>query len=378
MTAMRWEFEALDTLFFRGPAPFHAGEGGQGGQQSLFPPAMNTLQGAIRYQLAVGQGWKPGEDRLWPGELGDNDDLGVLRFRGPYLCKDGEILFPAPLFLLRKDAQDDEGKAAAIKYYRLNLGKEVLTDIGRVRLPIMPKESVGAKPMEQYWLTGTAMERVLAGEVPHSSPIEVFRCWDLWKDELKVGIGRDAATRTAKDSMLYAVNLVRPFKGVTVIVGVGGIQKEWAQGLPQVVNLGGEGKLARLQVTDEEIGLPAVPELKPVNGKILFTVSLITPGYFGDTTVQTDQAVMGKFSNIPGRCVSACIGKASQIGGWDLKLRQPRPLRPFIPAGSTWFFEGDESDLHQIKALHGQCLGDDQSKSYGYGQILIGRWEEEI
>jgi len=367
MTAMRWEFEALDNLFFRGPAPFHAGEGGQGGQRSLFPPTINTLQGTIRYQLAVGQGWKPGEDRLWPGELGDNDDLGNLRLRGPYLCKDGEILFPAPLFLLSRDTD---------RYYRLNLGKKVSTDIGQVRLPIMPQGSVGAKPMEQYWLTRPAMERVLAGEVPHnSSPQEVYRCYDLWKDEPKVGIKRDAATRIAKDSMLYAVSMVRPIKGVTVVVSVDGIQKEWAQGLPQIVNLGGEGKFARLQVTDEKICLPPVPKMKPVNGKILFTVTLITPGYFGETT---NQSVMGRFTDIPGRCVSAYIGKVIQAGGWDLKLRQPRPLRPFLPVGSTWFFESDESSLPQIEGLHGQCLGDDQSKSYGYGQILIGRWEEKI
>ncbi len=365
MTAMRWEFEALDSFFFRGPAPFHAGEGGQGGQQSLFPPAMNTIQGAIRYQLAVGQGWQPGEDRLWPGELGDNDDLGELLLRGPYLCKDSEVLFPAPLFLLNRGAD---------RYSRLNLGKEVLTDIGRVRLPMMPQESVGAKPMEQHWLTGSAMERVLAGKTPNSSLKEVFSCCDLWKDEPKVGIKIDASTRTAKDSMLYAVNMVRPIKGVTVIVGVDGIQRGWVKGLPEVVNLGGEGKLAKLQVTHEEINLPVVPELKPVNGKILFTVTLITPGYFGDTT---HQAVMGNFSNIPGRCVSACIGKAIQVGGWDLKQKRPRPLRPFLPAGSTWFFEGDECDLHHIKTLHGRCLGDDRSESYGYGQILIGRWEEE-
>ena len=52
MTAMRWS-SALDPSFRCGPAPFHAGEGGQGGQQSLF---LQTPTGAIRYQLAVGQG----------------------------------------------------------------------------------------------------------------------------------------------------------------------------------------------------------------------------------------------------------------------------------------------------------------------------------
>ena len=211
MTTTRWEFEALDTLFFREPAPFHAGEGGQAGQQSLFPPSMNTLQGAIRYHLALGQGCKPGEDKLWPNELGDNDDLGKLHLHGPYLYNDRGSLFPAPLFLLRKETLDIQGNSVK-RYYRLKLGNEVLTDFGRVRLPVMPKGLVGAKPMEQSWLTREAMEKVLAGDVLHSSTEEVFNSCDLWLNEPKVGIKRDAATRTAKDSMLYAVNMVRPKK----------------------------------------------------------------------------------------------------------------------------------------------------------------------
>jgi hypothetical protein len=30
-----------------------------------------------------------------------------------------------------------------------------------------------------------------------------------------------------------------------------------------------------------------------------------------------------------------------------------------------------------IRDLHGKFIGDEQSNAFGYGQVLIGRWEEE-
>ena len=80
-------------------------------------------------------------------------------------------------------------------------------------------------------------------------------------------------------------------------------------------------------------------------------------------------------ANAPGRCVSACIGKPQLYGGWDLKNEEPRPLLPFLPPGSTWFFEARVEEKTNIEVLHGHCIDDEAAPSYGYGQILIGKWE---
>lgn len=389
MAAVQWQFEALDTFFFREAAPFNAGEGGQGGQASVFPPAMSTLQGAIRYQLASCRGWHPGAGNL-PPELGDNNDLGDLRLSGPYLYCDKELLLPAPLFLLR--LHDEVGKKTS--YHRLLPGDPVLCDLDEkvVRLPVMPDGAGGAKPMDNYWLSAATMERVLAGGVPEDDDSSagfdkpagcifangVAGSDQLWKSEPRVGIELDANSRTAKESNLYAINMIRPKKHVALVVGVDGIPEEWCQSVRQntnVVNLGGEGKLAGLKITDKQIELPAMPDLIPVKGKVLFTVTLITPGYFGNRK-QTQKAIMSLQPWINQTCITACIGKARQIGGWDLSANRPRPLLPFIPSGSTWFFEGDEADIDEIAELHGQYLG--ERNAYGYGQILIGRWEEKV
>lgn len=74
---------------------------------------------------------------------------------------------------------------------------------------------------------------------------------------------------------------------------------------------------------------------------------------------------------IPGECISACIGKSVQAGGWDTQNFRPRPLEPLIPSGSTWFYEAGENELEQVLSLHGEVFDD----ALGFGQILIGLWE---
>jgi len=387
MTAVQWQFEALDTYFFREAAPFHAGEGGQGGQSSIFPPMMSTLQGVIRYQLALSQGWRPGVDNSLPSELGDINHLGNLRLSGPYLYCNKELLLPAPLFLLRLHDEGKNGKG----YYRLLPGDPVSCDLGRVRLPVMPDGVRGAKPLDNYWLTLSALEKVLAGgfleddgsaagagqSVANIPANGVVGSDQLWKSEPKVGIGREKDTRSAKDKNIYAINMIRPKKEVSVVVGVDGIPKEWSIAenfRNKIVNLGGEGKLAKLDILEQLIELPAMPELTSVKGKVRFTVTLITPGYFGNQE-QTRNAIMNLKPWINQTCVTACVGKVRQIGGWDLSNDRPRPLRSFIPAGSTWFFEGVEADINGLAKLHGQYIG--ESNAYGYGQILVGRWEDK-
>lgn len=387
MTTVQWRFQALDTYFFREAAPFHAGEGGQGGQNGVFPPAMSTLQGAIRYQLALSRGWRPGDDRL-PPELGDGDHLGDLRLSGPYLYYNRELLLPAPLFLLRLHDETEK----TISYHRLFPGKAVSCDLGCVRLPAMPEKARGAKLMDTYWLSTAAMGKTLAGGTPEDGENEedamdkpaglpangVVDSRRLWQTEAKVGIGREADTRTAMDKNLYAINLVRPVSPVSLSVGVAGIPLEWSHAVTQkVANLGGEGKLAWLHLREEPVNLPSMPQLKAANGKIRFTVTLITPGYFGSRE-QTQDAVKGLAPWINYPCITACVGKFRQIGGWDLKANRPRPLRPYIPAGSTWFFEAEASSAEAIGRLHGRYIGEKASNAYGYGQILIGRWEETI
>jgi CRISPR-associated protein Cmr3 len=361
-----WTFSLLDTGFFREAQPFHAGEGGHSRVWSGFPPDAATLQGAIRTALAEAAGWRPENPRSWPEWLGGPEDLGALLLRGPYLLKEGQPYLPAPLHLW-------VGEGWAIG--RLVPGEPVACDLGRaVRLPRMAEgEAAGGGVPENAYLSREGMAAVLAGSVPQ--PDQLRRAKEFWAEEPRVGLERSNFTRTAVEGRLYQAVHARPHRGVAIRVYVGGLPAERPGHAPRCVRLGGEARAAAVSIepAGEEGAssiLPPCPELEPDrDGVVRFTLSLITPGYYTDPAAVIREGPPG----VPGRCVSACIGKLRQIGGWSLEWGRPRALEPFLPPGSTWFYEVPAGEAGHVAALHGCCLG--ERTSFGYGQVLVGRWE---
>ena len=133
-------------------------------------------------------------------------------------------------------------------------------------------------------------------------------------------------------------------------------------------------KNGTVKIADDKNIIPPMPELKDEAGKIRFTVTLITPGCIlplekAQNTANMEDLIKKGYPSIPGNCISACIGKLKQVGGFDIEKREPRPLIPIIPAGSMWFYEGDTKDIDTLKNLHGQV-----SNPLGFNQIIIGNW----
>ena len=104
----------LDTLFFRDGRPYNQDDPGQAEAASVFPPHPPTVVGAVRAALARAMGWP---SKTWDKtKLGDGVDwqagdgaLGPLSFAGPYVLRNGEPLFPAPLCLVQ--GKDRDGAA---------------------------------------------------------------------------------------------------------------------------------------------------------------------------------------------------------------------------------------------------------------------------
>lgn len=365
MSWQRWVFRFLDTCFFRDAAPFHAGEGGYTSVRSIFPPSITTLQGAIRTSLALERGWRPGDMAKWPAELGGPDDLGNLRLRGPYLLCQDEPYFPIPLLLLRRESN----------YTRLCPGDAVECDLGRVRLPYAMQNIVGAKLVEGVYLSKEGLKQILEGGIPSQG--EIKKREDFYVEELRVGLERSDNTRTAKEGHLYNSVHVRPKRETALAVYVSGTPSAWRVADRRTVPLGGEARLASVEIKQGNPSdiLPPVPSLVPgKDGKIRFTAILVTPGWYGEGE-GLKKVIREGPPGIPGRCVAACIGKIMQVGGWDMLNRQPRPLIPVLPPGSLWFYEADAQEAARVAGLHGQCIS--PKGDYGFGQIIIGRWEEK-
>lgn len=352
--------------------PFQQGEASAVQPESAFPPAMQTLQGAIRTALAQGQGWvpkPPGVDNPLPKGLGDRSHLGDLRLTGPFLKWGESWLYPVPSLLV-----GGTDRVGAWQWTRLKPSFEkTVTDLGEVNLPQPEDSTVKGKNVEA-WLTTRGLEAVLAGGMPQGE--DIIEKEALWKPERRVGLTRDDK-RTAKDKHLYMPIHTRPTQGLAVVVGVEGVPSHWH---PEQVTLplGGEGRLAAVEVKDEEREwLPDLPELRVEKGRLFYTATLLTPGSYDDMqrAVRKGPPDPAGYQGLPGRCLSASIGKPERIGGWDLQKNAPRALEALLPAGSTWWMAADEGDLEQVIRLHGCKTG--RNREYGWGQLVIGTWNGE-
>jgi len=361
-----WTFRALDALFFRDGTPFHQGEGGFVQPKGTFPPTIMTLQGAIRTALARWRGWEPGRETDWPAELGGPEDLGDLKLYGPYLQLGERVLYHAPLLLFGKK------KEQTWEITRLVPGSKVCCDLGRdIRLPRLVFPVEGGDPLDA-WLTCEGLEEVLANGIPKKH--QIYSHDELWKEERRVGLERERDKRTAKDHHLYGITMIRPMQNVCLVVCVDGIPDDWDLPERAVLPLGGEGRAVEATITKGQSinGWPKRPELmEDGDGLIRFTVTLLTPGWYEDP----EAVIRSGPPEVPGRCVSACLGKMMQIGGWDMRNGCPRPLWPVLPPGSTWFYEAPASERHRIEELHGKVTG--PRSRYGMGQLLIGTWSEK-
>ncbi len=369
-----WLISVVDSWFFRGAVPFNAGEGGAQDIASLFPPPMTTIQGLIRQILAIGKGWTPEQPDTWPAaELGDGDNLGKLKLQGPYLRDDQkqEWLFPASLHLV-KDKKNRLGfLAPSQESYETDL-KQV--NRKQVRLPVAsdPQLDKGIAAVTEY-VTLSGLSNILAGAVPKHEQLRATS--ELWEEEFRLGIELDHSKGTAKDRKLYSTRHIRPESSLKIgVITDGDIPVEWFPKQELLMPFGGEGRLARVEVTESDPPIPDIPATIYRKEKLQVMATLITPGRYGSVDKTKEVICKGPFKEV--QCVTACIGKLYQAGGWDMKAGVPRPLEPVIPAGSTWFYELTEQEFELIKKYHGLSTG--SYAAYGYGQVVLGTWKGDV
>ncbi len=343
-----WQFETLDSLFFRGAKSFNQGE--VGFLDSQFPPTAQTMAGVIRSAIAEARGvvWHRFHHDEQPDIAAligkDADDPGALRFAGPHLMKEGARLYPLPLHLLYSSKENAWSRLAPSD-------QTLTTDMGDKRLPDVVQHSPeGAKPLENTWLDEVEFAKVLQGQMPGT----FCREEDLFVGETRTGIARDNDRRTVKEGMLYFTRHIRLQKGVSLAMDVEGSDDVMPASM---LRLGGEGRMASVIVKK------SVDSCLRVNDGTTDTamIVLLTQGDFGGKS-EPD------FNGVDIKIVSACTGKAVREGGWDYKARKPKPLKSLVPAGSVFFVKGDIASLNRH-------IGN--RTEFGYGEIAVGKWEDK-
>jgi CRISPR-associated protein Cmr3 len=374
----RIEFLSLDTLFFRDGSPFNANEL-QSGAQTCFPPSPQTLVGAIRASAASELGWN-GENRgsNWDEHcreaLGTGNDLGPLRFRGPFLFRNGEPLFPVPADLLGKPTELNEDPDAKVgrpaDLVRLRPGRTPRDcDLGSVRLPEAARDNItGRKQLHgDWWMNLAGISAVASGDCP--SPQDLIHRGELWKVEARVGISRDPDSRTTREQALYAPRHIRPQSRVCVNMFVEGLSQQAAAGMaiPRVQSVGGESRGCWLDVSDAALPVPAPLPWSVVDNKLRYSVLVLTPLATSSPPLPNEA-----FLGLPGVVVSACLPRPQFWGGWDSVENRPLPLTPHLAPGSVVFLEADAREADGLRQWHGTSIGD--KCAWGFGVIVLGTW----
>jgi CRISPR-associated protein Cmr3 len=358
-------FNATDTLFFRESRPMEA----LGEAQSVFPPPVRTLAGAVRTLIGehLGVNWHDfNETHAQIADIGYGEKLGNLSFQGAWLACAGERLYPAPLHVMRKDE----------KLFPLTLDtKTVRCDWGEnVRLPKLPDgdEPKGSKPLENAWLNRAGLEAVLQGKLPQN---DIYNAKDLFTEESRLGIARDNATRSVQKGMLYQTQHIRPQAELSIEVDVEGLPSDFLNSTA-MIRLGGEGRTASLCARQADNTFP-----KASTNSTKFALYLLTPLY-GSPCLDfhrkkcSPTVWQGTLNGIALTLHGAITGKVQRVGGWDMAANKPRPVKSLVPAGSVFFCSVDNGDDIQaaINALHNQRIGD--FTEYGYGHLAVGVWND--
>lgn len=356
--------DPIDTLMFRDGRPFNQSDEGASEAVSVFPPYPPTIVGAVRAALwgAAGGVWdekKLGNGTNWQR----GGTLGPLSFSAPLVMLNQSLLFPAPLHIVKSDAE----------YTYLSPGTSLKCDLGEQKLPTPIKDLAGLKTLDGEFVTEFGVRQILDGAIPSASSF--LPSAELWKCETRVGIGIDRESRrtdmvNGKGGKLYMASHIRMCEGAQLYVSYEGHRGEENPFIDAGVlkPLAGEHRMARMQAMNEPHNVPEAPSnfSKSADGKqTLYLVYLISPCVL-DCLDQVGE-ILGD------QLVSACIGKPQMIGGWNSQEREAIPLRPAIPAGSVWFMESVKSE-DEIRMLHGTHIG--IGAAWGFGQILIGKWIE--
>ncbi|UYM15660.1 type III-B CRISPR module-associated Cmr3 family protein [Endozoicomonas euniceicola] len=396
--SQRWRliFTPVDTWFFRESRPH--GAAGADRLESLFPPPVRTVVGAIRTRIGEclntdWQAFRRGEasfegisiNKL----LGDSRSTGELSFGALQLFCQDQPLYPWPALLLEKKVLKKREEAQT-EYVRLIPGKPVECDLGRVQLPELEHVCPGAKVPDNQYLSLSLMQDILKGKKPENNSTGMTRRDGLYLPEPRLGIARNANTGTVEQGMLYQTSHLRLKEDVAVSMELEGLPESVARRLQEdieaspFIRFGAEGRMARVSI--EPVKQTALPECPKVSGNEQgLMLMLLTDADFGDTRnaplpgfkpVEKENVKLwhGSIHGLDMELHCVMAGKPVRRGGWDLKKGQPGDMKSYVPAGSCYFVKPLNRSLTDLMSLHGKTIG--QQTDWGYGLIACGLWKK--
>ena len=238
--------------------------------------------------------------------------------------------------------------------------------------PLWPRQEENIEAIEEpRWLSDWALSDYL-----NNLPFSALPAGELFNTEPRLGIALDYTRRRPLQGMLYQIEFVRPDEEVGMVVWLSDfVDLPAPQG---TMRIGGEGRSAYYRtLTDEEVKVDAGLKQAAQRFKLVF----LTPTYFDGGWQPADgDAGWSRLLGGPVRLVSASLGRPQRIGGWDIAARGGRgwhkPIRAYVPAGSVYFFEANESMTPPSEPVCQTPSDEDLPLGrLGFGQAAVGTWE---
>lgn len=365
---MTIEIEALDTLFFRDGKPFSMGD--DTWANGMFPPLPSVLYGALRTAYMA-------QKNLTIDEI--IDKTKELRIKQIFYKVNDELYYyPMPLDLVNetepeKHLSDGEKKKwKDVKKANELIRKEfdVFTNTSVINnlpnhllsLPIKStivlsyNKNIEVEGFEDGIIRTTSFEEYITG----FNSIKARRIANYKKEEPKIGIGRQNETRTTEEGKLYRVNMLRP-DNLKICIEFEGLDLE-DKGL---LRLGAENKLATYEKVEKT-------EISPINfeGVQEFKIYLATPAIFKQGYYPTE---IFEKANIKAELLTCAVGKYINVGGFDMKEREPKYMRKAVPAGTVYYFRLEKGSLQDLADELQKNGISEYNQNEGFGIAYIGK-----
>ena len=339
-------------------------------------PSPLTIHGALGRFLAD-------RSESWPaGLLGpEQDDVlnpqsSVAELFGYSVQAEGTLYFPRPRHLR---CTLSKGKLCPADLVTPGEDKSSKISLAWPKL-LLPadEEPLGDEAEGDLLVSETALSDVLCGARPSSG---ILQPQGIFRAEPRPGIAVDNDAGTVFEGAFFT----RPYRRFQSSgLGKAGASSAgfaaWLQTLAPIrLNagdgigfLGGDRRRVRfnfqetgpvaLSVLCEEVARAAGEEES--GGFLLY---LLTPMLQPEAPVEVEGL----------RPIAAALGKPGSASGWDVKQRQPRPLRALVPAGSVYFFDwnvppGPER-AELVRRLWMHALRKEGAAA-GFGRCLPGIW----
>ncbi len=351
---MIWELRPLDTVFFRDSKPFSIGE--ETWADTIFPPFPPTIYGALRTAW-FSENIKEFERLKSDNKLNSNEDpTKDLKINNIFIKKGADFLFPIPRDVLQNKKQELKRLTVSEKSH--------LTSAGDMNLLLNPTNEVYS--YENCWISELDLIDYLNGDISKfGRPIEEF-----FEFEPKIGIARDRISHSSDEGKLYRVGMVRLKEDVKFCVDFEGLDID-----KDLFKLGGEGRFVVVSKTKKrpDIPLPDIPD----NNFLCYlsTPAIFNKGWLPNWNWIDEKRLIGTIpdTDIQIRLLTAAIGAAKFIGGFDMAKVQPKPMYKAVPEGSVYYFKILSGNKDDLKRIHGRSISDIYPEQ-GLGICYIGRY----